>query len=40
MEPVTEALATHVFSGDHLHGDDTHVPVLAPGNGKTRQGRL
>jgi transposase len=40
MEPLTEALAAHVFSGDHLHGDDTPVPVLAPGNGKTRQGRL
>lgn len=40
MEPLTEALAAHVFSGDRLHGDDTPVPVLAPGNGKTRQGRL
>ncbi|WMS43466.1 IS66 family transposase [Acuticoccus sp. MNP-M23] len=40
MKPLTKALAAHVFSGDRLHGDDTHVPVLAPGNGKTRQGRL
>ena len=40
MEPLTEALAAYVFSGDRLHGDDTPVPVLAPGNGKTRQGRL
>ncbi|XWN29256.1 MAG: IS66 family transposase [Devosia sp.] len=40
IEPLTEALAAHVFSGDRLHGDDTPVPVLAPGNGKTRQGRL
>ena len=40
MAPLVEALAAHVFSGDRLHGDDTPVPVLAPGNGKTRQGRL
>ncbi len=28
------------MSSDVLHGDDTPVPVLAPGLGKTRTGRL
>ena len=40
MRPLIEALAAHVFAGDRLHGDDTPVPVLDPGRGKTRQGRL
>ena len=35
-----EALARHVMSGDVLHADDTPVPVLAPGTGRTRTGRL
>jgi transposase len=30
----------HVFVGHRLHGDDTPVPVLEPGKGKTRTGRL
>ena len=25
----------HVLAGDKIHGDDTTVPVLAPGTGKT-----
>ncbi len=29
-----------MLSSDILHGDDTPVPVLAPGLGKTRTGRL
>jgi hypothetical protein len=28
------------MSAGKLHGDDTPVPVLAPGNGKTKTGRL
>jgi transposase len=28
------------LASDVLHGDDTPVPVLAPGSGKTRTGRL
>lgn len=40
MRPLVEALQAHVMSGDRLHGDDTPVPVLDPGRGKTRQGRL
>lgn len=40
MAPLVEALCAHVLGGDRLHGDDTPVPVLDPGRGKTKQGRL
>jgi len=40
LEPLVEALRRHVMSGGKLHADDTPVPVLAPGNGKTKTGRL
>jgi transposase len=37
---LAEAIGRHVRSGPVLHADDTTVPVLAPGNGKTKTGRL
>src|SRR6516165_471054 len=40
LEPLVEALRRHVMSADKLHTDDTPVPVLAPGRGKTKTGRL
>jgi transposase len=40
LEPLLEALRRYVLSATKLHGDDTPVPVLAPGNGKTKTGRL
>lgn len=40
LAPLLEQLRRHVMSAEKLHGDDTPVPVLAPGNGKTRTGRL
>jgi transposase len=40
LVPLVEALRRHVLSATKLHGDDTPVPVLAPGNGKTKTGRL
>ncbi|MCA1371766.1 IS66 family transposase [Bradyrhizobium sp. BRP14] len=40
LEPLVAKLRTHVFAGSRLHGDDTPVPVLEPGNGKTKTGRL
>jgi len=40
LEPLVEALRCHVMSAGKLHADDTPVPVLAPGNGKTKTGRL
>jgi transposase len=40
FDPLVEALRRHVMAAQKLHADDTPVPVLAPGNGKTRTGRL
>jgi transposase len=40
LEPLVEALRRHVMSAGKLHADDTPVPVLAPGHGKTKTGRL
>jgi hypothetical protein len=40
MEPLVEALREHVMKGEKLHADDVPVPVLAPGLGKTKTGRL
>jgi transposase len=40
LEPLVEALRRHVMSATKLHTDDTPVPVLAPGRGKTKTGRL
>ena len=40
LTPLGEALERHVFSGPTVHGDDTPIPVLAPGRGKTRTARL
>jgi transposase len=38
--PLIEAIGDHVMAAAALHGDDTPVPVLAPGAGKTKTGRL
>jgi transposase len=40
LAPLVEAVRVYVMSASKLHADDTPVPVLAPGNGKTRIGRL
>lgn len=40
LQPLVEALAAHVLAASKLHADDTPVPVLAPGTGKTKTGRL
>ena len=40
LDPLVDALERHVMSGSTLHADDTPVPVLAPGAGRTRTGRL
>lgn len=40
LEPLVAALERHVVAGPVLHADDTTVPVLAPGTGKTKTGRL
>lgn len=40
LEPLVAKLREHVFAARRLHGDDTPVPVLEPGKGRTRTGRL
>jgi transposase len=40
LAPLVEALRRYVFGCSKLHADDTPVPVLAPGTGKTKTGRL
>ena len=38
LEPLVEALRRYVMAAGKLHADDTPVPVLSRGNGKTRPG--
>ncbi|UEX77728.1 IS66 family transposase [Spiribacter halobius] len=40
LAPLGEALERHVLGGASLHADDTPVPVLDPGRGRTRTARL
>jgi len=40
LEPLSESIERHVRAGLALHADDTPVPVLDPGRGKTKTGRL
>jgi len=39
LDPLVVALGRYVRSAEKLHTDDTPVPVLEPGRGKTRTGR-
>ena len=40
FDPLVAALGRYVLSSAKVHADDTPVKVLAPGQGKTRTGRL
>jgi transposase len=40
LEPLATAIEQHVKAGETIHVDDTTVPVLDPGRGKTKTGRL
>ena len=40
LAPLVGVLRRHVLSAGKLHADDIPVPVLAPGLGKTKTGRL
>lgn len=40
ITPLVEALRRYVLAPGKVHSDDTPMPVLAPGNGKTKTGRL
>jgi len=40
LDPLVETLRRYVMAAGKVHADDTPVPVLAPGLGKTKTGRL
>jgi transposase len=40
LRPLVDAIRRHVLATNKLHADDTPIPVLAPGNGKTKTARL
>jgi transposase len=40
MRPLVGAVGAHVMAAERVHADDTTVPVLDPGRGKTKTGRL
>jgi transposase len=40
LEPLQARLAEHVFASQKLFADDTPIPVLDPGRGRTKTGRL
>lgn len=40
LRPLVDALNRYVLSAAKVHADDTPVPVLSPGEGKARTGRL
>ena len=40
LDPLVGVLERYVLKATKLHADDTPVPVLAPGQGRTKTGRL
>ncbi|MGA8709492.1 MAG: IS66 family transposase [Steroidobacteraceae bacterium] len=40
LDPLLAAIEDYVMAAQKLHADDTPIPVLAPGTGKTKSGRL
>src|SRR5665213_1394404 len=40
VQPLVDALGRYVLAASKLHADDTPVPVLEPGRGRTKTGRL
>jgi transposase len=40
LEPLVETIGRYVRAAEKVHADDTPVPVLDPGRGKTKTGRL
>jgi transposase len=40
LEPLVNVLGRYVLAAEKVHADDTPVPVLDPGRGKTKTGRL
>lgn len=40
VSPLVQAVRCHVLGGEQLHADDTPLPVLDPGRGRTKTGYL
>lgn len=40
LAPIRDRIAAHVMAADRVFADDTVLPVLDPGRGRTRTGRL
>jgi hypothetical protein len=40
LDPLVEATRKHVLAAAKIHADDTPIPVLAPGMGRTKTARL
>ncbi len=40
LRPLVDAVGAHVMTAGRVHADDTTVPVLDPGRGNTKTGRL
>jgi hypothetical protein len=40
LGPLVDHVRQHVFAATKIHADDTLVPVLSPGMGKIKTGRL
>ncbi|MBB5402018.1 transposase [Paraburkholderia sp. JPY162] len=39
LAPLVDAVRQYAPAGGKVHGDDTPLPVLAPGNGRTKTRR-
>ncbi|WP_145144490.1 IS66 family transposase [Roseomonas gilardii] len=39
MEPMADHIGRHALAGSRLHADDTPMPMLAPGRGRTQTAR-
>jgi transposase len=35
VRPLIDAVSRYVMAGERVHGDDTEIPVLEPGLGRT-----
>lgn len=40
LEPLRDRIAAHIIASSHIFADDTPIPVLDPGRGRTKTGRL
>jgi len=40
LSPLVDAIQRHTLSGETVHADDTPLPVLDPGKGRTKTGRF